>query len=486
MQELIDICQESFNAEEWPGKTEQAFENLFGSDGGRYPLKAKKEIQFRTPKIDADKVPFSAIIHESNPSSGGYGGMSFVILPVEEGPPMIAMVMGTQGLSPDEHIVGKPGHSRKMNAIVELLNRNYSGQETIAWAKREAVRIDQSVPENVQKKFPEYKGVFERYGQEIYGFCRGEEEILEKALKIFLDFHFEERGYTPLTAFSGEYQKYKQQYFNFLMPTVDRDRVSSMLQQRKYLILQGPPGTGKTRLANQLFQNEYNEQGRAIQFHPNTTYENFVGGLFPKSTQSDLGLQFSVSQGDLLKAVEQAQDTDQNVLLVIDEINRADLSKVLGEAIFCFEPYEEREIDLPYDFGGSIGDTLRVPPNLHVLGTMNTADRSIAMLDVAIRRRFAFLTMWPQMQVVEEKGNDITQQAFQDLLEIFIEYASEDAFVLMPGHSYFIDYPQIDAVDHMQTNLIPLLQEYLKQGYVSNFADAIHAYIQEIQQLNGE
>ncbi len=483
MQSLLSICQESFDSESWSEKTEQAFENLFGSDGGRYPLKAQKEIQFRTPKIDADKVPFSAIIHESNPSSGGYGGMSFVIFPVEEGPPMIAMVMGTQGLSPDEHIVGKPGHSRKMNAITELLNRNYSGRETIAWAKREAVRIDQEVPENVQKKFPEYKGIFKRYGQEIYGFCQGKEEILEEALKVFLDFHFEERGFEPLTAYQDEYQKYKQQYFNFLMPTVDWVRVSDMLEQRKYLILQGPPGTGKTRLANQLLQDEYDAQGRAIQFHPNTTYENFVGGLFPASTESELGLNFSVTKGDLLKAVEDAQDTDQKVLLVIDEINRADLSKVLGEAIYCFEPYEEREINLPYNFGGSIEDTLRVPPNLHVLGTMNTADRSIAMLDVAIRRRFAFMTMWPQMGVVMEKGNEVTQQTFQDLLNIFIEYASDDAFVLMPGHSYFIDYPEIDAVDHMQTNLIPLLQEYLKQGYVSNFADAIHAYIQEIQQL---
>ncbi len=96
MKQLLKVCQESFEAEKWPVETEQAFENLFGNDGGRYPLSAQKEIQFWTPKIDADKVPFSAIIHESNPSSGGYGGMSFVIFPVEEGPPMIAMLANHQ------------------------------------------------------------------------------------------------------------------------------------------------------------------------------------------------------------------------------------------------------------------------------------------------------------------------------------------------------------------------------------------------------
>jgi 5-methylcytosine-specific restriction protein B len=114
---------------------------------------------------------------------------------------------------------------------------------------------------------------------------------------------------------------------------------------------------------------------------------------------------------------------------------------------------------------------------------MNTADRSIAILDVAIRRRFAFLNMWPQADVVQNKGNEMTQEAYQKLLSIFINYASEDAFDLMPGHSYFIAHEDVDAATQMQTNLIPLLKEYLAQGYVANFADAIHAYIQEIEQL---
>ena len=480
MNELLELTAKNYESENWAEKSEEALESLFGSDGGRYSLRARKEIQLRTPKA---KVPFCAIIHESNPTSGGYSGMSFVIFPIKDGPTLIAMVVGTQGLSPDENIIGKPGHSRKVNAIVEWLNEQHSGNKPIAWAKKDAVRTDISVPQNVMNSYPEYRDVFERYGEEIYGFCIADNEVREQALKAFLDFNFEERGYTPLSSAQNEFEDIKRKYFSYLMPTISQKEVGVLLKQRKYVVLQGPPGTGKTRLANKLIAEDYDNRGMTIQFHPNITYENFIGGLFPKSTQSELGLNFEITRGHLLNAVEKANTTKENVLLVIDEINRADLAKVLGEAIYCLEPYEDRTIQLPYDFGGNIGQELTFPKNLHILGTMNTADRSVAILDVAIRRRFAFLSMWPQTEVVQHKGSDITREAYHKLLSIFINYASEDAFDLMPGHSYFIAHENIDPATQMQTNLIPLLKEYLAQGYVANFGDAIHAYIQEIQQL---
>lgn len=484
MQTLIKLLKKPYETSTWAEESRLAFGALFGSTGGRYEMRAQKEIQFRTPKITNDKgVPFSAIIHESNPTSGGYGGMSFVIFPIEDGPPMIAMVVGTQGLSPDEHIIGKPGHSRKINAIAKWLNAKNKSNKQVAWAKREAVRTDISVPDNVRKEYSSYNNIFDRYGDVIYGFCIGEDSVIEKALKVFLDFHFDERGYGPLTSFEEESQQIQSQYFNYLMPTVEKEELLELLKARKYVVLQGPPGTGKTRLANYLLENEYNRNGNVIQFHPNTTYENFVGGLFPVTTEQEFGLKFQVKRGHLLDAVETANNSGEDVLLVIDEINRADLSKVLGEAIYGLEPHEERTIKLPYDFGEPIGTQMSIPQNLHILGTMNTADRSIAILDVAIRRRFAFVNMWPHSEVVENHGNDITKNAFQKLLGIFVEYAPDESFSLMPGHSYFISHDKVDAATQMKTNLIPLLQEYLTQGYVSNFADSIHAYIQEIEQL---
>ena len=124
-------------------------------------------------------------------------------------------------------------------------------------------------------------------------------------------------------------------------------------------------------------------------------------------------------------------------LLHIDEINRADLGKILGEAIYLLEPEAEgrREIDLAYDYGAPFQRTLYLADNLHILGTMNSADRSIAIVDVAVRRRFAFWSLWPSLAVVREFGCELTVSAFEKLVSIFIEHAPDDAFELVPGHS---------------------------------------------------
>src|SRR5690625_7391119 len=100
--------------------------------------------------------------------------MSFVIFPVENSSPMIAMVAGTQGLSPDEHILGKPGHTRKMNAIVSWLNTKAGRRD--AWAKRDVVRTDLAVPDKVQKYYREVKDVFSIYGGRIYGYLKDDTE----------------------------------------------------------------------------------------------------------------------------------------------------------------------------------------------------------------------------------------------------------------------------------------------------------------------
>jgi 5-methylcytosine-specific restriction protein B len=184
-------------------------------------------------------------------------------------------------------------------------------------------------------------------------------------------------------------------------------------------------------------------------------------------------------------AAQAAENPAQPYLLHIDEINRADLGKILGEAIYLLEPTPEsqREIDLAYDFGPPFHRTLRLPDNLHVLGTMNSADRSIAIVDVAVRRRFAFLSLWPSSPVVEENGCEINQRAFKELLSIFVEHAPDEALALMPGHSYFLGLDTAKARINLQTNLGPLLQEYLAQGYVGGFAEPIRGYLQWLDSL---
>lgn len=487
MKRLIDIIHTS-RTENWHEKNETAFDNLFGT-GGRYAEKARKTVMLRAPEFKGDTgVPFASYIHPSNPDSGQFGGMCFVIFPIADGPCLVALGIGTQGLSPDEEILGRPGHARKVAAICSWLNKEYGKGEVIAWAKQDPVRVDLDVPDIIKKQFSSYDSVFSRYGKVLYGiFIPNENRAATyEAVAAFLDLMFEERGQIPLKAFEGHAEDIRSKYFSFLMPDINEEEVFELLNDRRFVILEGPPGTGKTRMALRILHNLYGNNGFSIQFHPNTTYENFVGGLAPVHTAEGMGFRFAPQRGFLMRAAQEAGTAPSNpYLLHIDEINRADLSKVLGEAIFLFESQEDekRELKLPYDFGDPFGATLRLPSNLHILGTMNSADRSIAIVDVAVRRRFAFVKLWPQMTVVQSLACEKMHMAFKKAISIFIEHAGEDAFTLVPGHSYFLENDDSKVPQHLKVNLAPLLEEYLAQGYVASFSEPIRAYLQWIEGL---
>jgi 5-methylcytosine-specific restriction enzyme B len=484
---LVDIVHSS-TQDSWADRNKEAFATLFGAPDGRYPKSASKAATLRAPEMSQDSgVPFAAYIHPSNPSSGPYSGLSFVIFPVPNEPSLIGLVVGTQGLSPDEAILGRPGHARKVQAICSWLNRRNGMGTLVAWTKQDPTRTDISVPESIQRAWPGYKSIFDRYGKELYALYRPTDDRAgtETALSAFLDLLFEERGFQPMAGSQDSSQSIQAGWFEHLMPSVEHSQVASLLNTRRYVIVQGPPGTGKTMMATDLVREHYGGFGRTIQFHPNTTYENFIGGLAPALSTIEFGLRFAPVGGFLLEAASQAvRDPSRKYLLHVDEINRADLGKILGEAIFLLEANNsDRKIDLPYDFGEPFHRTFFLPPNLHILGTMNSADRSIAIVDVAVRRRFAFVSLWPRMSVVDQHGCPLMQTAFRNLVSIFVEHASEDAFSLVPGHSYFLESDSDRAKQSLRVNLAPLLEEYLAQGYVSGFAEPIRSYLQELRSL---
>jgi len=273
-----------------------------------------------------------------------------------------------------------------------------------------------------------------------------------------------------------------------LFPRVEEEHVSRLLDERRFVVLQGPPGTGKTRLAQKVAK-----QGgdpTVVQFHPARTYEDFVVGLAPKPAAG--GLTFEVKPGDLVRANERAKNGPH--VLVIDEINRGDLSRILGEAIFLFEPGEpDREVELAHPVNGSAQFSLAA--GLKVLGTLNTADRSIARIDVAIRRRFAFLDIWPDLEVVAEQGVELATTAFEDCLDVFTQHADDAGLRLLPGHAYFLDprpdlgADESDARVHrrLQFELVPLLRSYVDEhllgpatSEVAGLADRIEARLHEV------
>ncbi|MCB1158754.1 MAG: AAA family ATPase [Leptospiraceae bacterium] len=482
MEALLNLIFKN-TTENWTLEAKEAIHSVFGSGSGRYPETNQKLFSLRNPESKAMKVPFTALIHPSNPDSGGYGGMSLVFFPVEGSKPLVAFVVGTQGISPDEMILGKPGHKRKLNAICSFLNQKAKTQDRlVAWNKFDPLRIDiDSKP--ILKEYPEYQDIFSTYGNVIYAFFvpRDDKKFNEEAIKLFLDFYMEERGGSVLKNVSKEFIDLKSQYLNHLFVQYTEKDIYNILKNRRFLILQGPPGTGKTRLGNHLLKNFFSGNGEVFQFHANVSYENFIGGLFPEPKSSEMGFQFRPKKGALLEAIEKAnQNPKKDYLLYIDEINRADLSKVLGEAIYLFEEkdIQDREVKLNYDFAGSIGTNLKIPENFYLLGSMNTADKSIASIDLAIRRRFGFIDIWPDLSVVQ---NELMRKFFNELIEIFLDFANEDSFSIIPGHSYFLETK--NPISFLKMNLLPLLQEYRAQGLVLSFVDKLDSYMQKIANL---
>lgn len=158
-----------------------------------------------------------------------------------------------------------------------------------------------------------------------------------------------------------------------------------LLNDRPQLIFYGPPGTGKTFLAQAIAEHVAGENVRLVQFHPAYSYEDFFEGYRPRE---DGG--FALKPGPLRKVVSQAKENPRDAhVLIIDEINRGNLAKVFGELYFLLE-YRDQNVELLY-----AEEEFDLPENVYIIGTMNTADRSIALVDAAMRRRFAFLPLHP-------------------------------------------------------------------------------------------
>jgi len=169
------------------------------------------------------------------------------------------------------------------------------------------------------------------------------------------------------------------------------DELLISLNERKQVVLEGPPGTGKTYLVQRLLEacDVVEGQSALVQFHPTYAYEDFVEGFRPVPTSDGNGAVLNVQPGPLKRIADEARNAPgKPFVLVIDEINRANIAKVFGELYFLLE-YRDSEIELLY----SAGERFSLPDNLFIIGTMNTADRSIALLDAAMRRRFVFLSM---------------------------------------------------------------------------------------------
>jgi 5-methylcytosine-specific restriction endonuclease McrBC GTP-binding regulatory subunit McrB len=200
-----------------------------------------------------------------------------------------------------------------------------------------------------------------------------------------------------------------------------------------------------------------------ITFHQSFSYEDFIEGIKPKLNDGETDLNFEIKDGIFKKLCIKAElDSDNNYAIFIDEINRGNVSAIFGELITLIEADKrigatnELKVKLPYskkEFG--------VPPNLFIIGTMNTADRSVEALDTALRRRFSFVEMMPDVKVIEEKKfTDYDRVKIMNLINQRIEVLLDRNYTL--GHSYFI---KEDFINSFKNEIIPLLQEYFYNDY---------------------
>ena len=176
------------------------------------------------------------------------------------------------------------------------------------------------------------------------------------------------------------------------------EKIERLLEDKRQVIFYGPPGTGKTHVARELAKTVAGDEGavQLVQFHPSYAYEDFVEGYRPAGLKGGLP-NFEVRNGPLRRLADRARESESEAIhvLIIDEINRGNLAKVFGELYFLLE-YRDEPITLQYS-----DEEFRLPENLWIIGTMNTADRTISLLDAALRRRFHFVPFFPDEPPIE-------------------------------------------------------------------------------------
>jgi MoxR-like ATPase len=256
---------------------------------------------------------------------------------------------------------------------------------------------------------------------------------------------------------------------------IDKKTVEAILEAcriKKNVILQGAPGVGKSYLAKLIAYAMMKEQDDSricyIQFHPNYAYEDFIIGYKPNEN----GV-FEPQEGVFLKFCEMASIHDtKDYFFIIDEINRGNLSKICGEAFTLIDKDHRDE----YIKLASFNIPMKVPRNMHIIGLMNTVDRSLAMMDMALRRRFAFFTLTPGFETKSFKlyQKKLNSPIFDKLIEKIIELNNfikdkdsslDEGFCI--GHSYFCNLENVDATELkgilkgiVEYEINPMLREY--------------------------
>ena len=468
-------------------------------------------------------------INRGEATTGGYDGLSFTVFPVLQGEKetqktlfAVTVNVGTNDYGTDFYLAHQPSTRRMWKTFLDRYQKLCVQQAGKPWYRIKADLCDNKTAiDGLRIDNPQYQKTTLLYAVVDLGTPEGQ--------VMFLGFFVK---YCEMVGWGGRDQKSNQKAVTTLLGNLveedahdwDNEELATLtkeLNARRFVVLQGAPGTGKTRLARRAVKELALVDGKLvpstqgngistfIQFHAETSYTDFVYGLQPSLKEGDLG--FQGREGVLLKAIRAAMDNKDKpdkpgkpVFLIIDEINRANLSNVLGPAFYLFEeglkgdagdPEVELVPKTSFEEGlKEEGDPeaeqvpktspkslsiKALPANLYVIATMNTADRSLAVVDFALRRRFSWITLVPH-KITPGEGYWFDGDTFDQISSLFDRYATDEELNLKPGPAYFLvkdeEGKEERMNDRLQYEVMPLIKEYLVEGMLSDGKEDFFQY----------
>lgn len=425
------------------------------------------------PANEFESVAYCGFIREGQDPNGPYSDFSLCFMPEKTNENTnsvsacaIVLVVGTQQFMYDGTLAQSPFTRRR------FLRLNSNSR---VYYKSDFSNITDKLPElttKLKEEHPRIRQFDDRFGPLVVAFevvdIKNDFTVddLPYEFKKWICAYAEFRGWPTNESQRKEVVDVldKLESINSKKSLTDEE-IYKILLKDKYIILQGAPGTGKTFTALNIAE-KFNTV-KFTQFHAETSYSDFVYGIKPE-TDADT-LIYKDYPGILYEAINEAKG-GKDVLLIIDEINRANLSNVLGPVFYLFEKnagdnrkYKIKIGDLKID---------KLPDSLYVIGTMNTADKSLAIVDFALRRRFTWITLRPQ--VLER--DDFREKEFLEFENMFMRHATDEELNLQPGQSYFIAADDDTMKQRLKYELMPLIKEYINEGFLPSAKDEFVNY----------
>lgn len=433
---------------------------------------AKADNEFNKPYIERNNTKQEALkdngayfgfIHPDEDTSGAFHDFSLTIFPNEQNKPwLVCLGIGSSGFKNDYELATYPGLRRLFSNLI-----NERG-----FYKSDFSDIETSLPKTItgSNDLQHIKNTIKTYSK-VLPVCQIVDNPESKEGKEIIAAFV--AGYAKLREWPSnkEHRKAITEALEPFLETEEIDEaeeIENLLKERKFIVLQGPPGTGKTRTAK-LVSAKIKAKTFFTQFHAETSFSDFIYGIRPDVKSKELN--YIESLGSFTEALKYAVENEkEKTILIIDEINRANLSNVLGPIFYLFEhKMDSSDVEIEIHPGFKI---TQLPANFNVIATMNTADRSLAVVDFALRRRFAWYTLKPK--TINSK--QFYKEDFSRIQEIFDWYATSNELALQPGQGYFIASSDEEMKNRIKYEIFPLIKEYLQEGLVRNAKEEFNIY----------